>query len=303
MKKINIFYSLLFCMSQISGYGLPSLNLGNTNFLDGGPIRPSPGFYFFQYFDSYYSNKFTDNNGNKLKGLNKPHFNYFAGATQLVYQTKDDFFLRAAGGVSFIVPYCISTHINKNDLGIIDRGKGLGNIQIGGYLQWKPININNRPLFVHRLEVDFMIPQNTKELKNIIYPAATFFYIDIYWAATLYLTEKLALSWRINYLNTFKDKINDQKIGNAIYTNYSLAYQTTEKLWLGINGYYLEQLQNNKFLGKVTPETKERTLGIGPGGVYFFSQDFVLFGHLYFESLTRNRPQGAKLAANIVIHF
>ena len=36
----------------------------------------------------------------QLKNLKNPHFNYFAAATQLVYQTKDDFFLNAAGGVS-----------------------------------------------------------------------------------------------------------------------------------------------------------------------------------------------------------
>lgn len=303
IKNILFFYIFIFQVPNLFGYNLPGMNLGISNMLDGGPIRPSPGFYFFQYLHYYYSNKFVDNCGNKIKGIKNPCFNYLSGASQLVYQTDDDFLLNCAGGLSFVLPYTMTSHINKNEDGLIDKSTGLGNFEIGTYLQSKPFYYHNRPIFVNRIEIDFIIPKKRKEEHLVIYPATHFFYIDTNWSATFYLKENLALSWRLNYLINFKDKINDKLIGNAFYTNYSLSYNATKNLWIGINGYYLQQLQNDKIEGKIIKDSKERVLGIGPGAVYFFSKDLVAFAHLYFESLVKNRPQGISFAANIAIHF
>lgn len=298
-----IFIFLINFFTALEGYGIPGVNLGIASILDGGPIRPSPGFYFFQYAHYYYANKFTDCKGLQLKGVDHPHFNYLSGVTELVYQTEDDFIFNAAGGLSLVIPYILYSHIDKNKLGIKDKGAGLSNIEIGGYLQWKPIIYKDRPLFVHRLEVDFIPKLKNKDLINVIYPAANFNRIENYWAATFYITQKLALSWRLNYLKCFKDKKTQIKIGDVFYANYSLVYETIKNLWLGINGYYLQQLQNNKSFDQIIPNTKERVVGLGPGAAYFFSKYFVFFAHLYFESNVRNRPKGISFATNIVLHF
>jgi len=302
----NYFYcAMLFFAHTLFGYGLPGVNLGFTNILDGGPVRPNPGIYWQQYLQYYTTQRFLNSEGKPLGGgISSPRFRTLNTITQFVYQCKMVLPLKGMPGFVVGLPTVIYSKINRNELGIQSSGSGFCNLGLGIYTQWGAIMHKGRPLFIHRLEFDFSIPMGKNKLpEKQINPSNTFFYCGPHWAATLFLSHKWSLSWRLHYLwNAQNEKINF-RAGDAMYLNYSLAYELYPHLFFGAVGYALGQLHNNRANGVTIKNSKERVFGAGPGVAYFFSTDIVFFSYLYLEGGARNRPQGTSFISRVVMHF
>lgn len=296
-------FSFLFAQS-LSGYGLPFVGEGLTNFLDGGPVRPSPGWYWLQYQEYYHSNKFFDARGKLLGGIPSPKFNMFDALTEIVYEFEPKSILWAHPGIDVAIPYVLYSKIQRNKIDMLDSGSGFGDLYTGFYLQWDALHYKGRPFFVHRLEFAVTWPTGKFVPKiNVLSPGFNILYSTLYWAGTIFLTPKLAPSWRIQYLFDGKDRKTELRPGDAIIVNYSLAYEFFKGFYAGINGYFVKQIQNNKLKGIEVPHSKEQVFAIGPGALYFFSEEFILFGHLYFESFARNRTQGIDFVVRFVKQF
>jgi hypothetical protein len=298
-------YYVVFVSVQITlGYGLPGVNLGFTNILDGGPVRPNPGIYWQQYLQYYTTQRFLNSEGKPLLGLPSPRFRALTTITQFVYQCKYVLPLHGMPGFLLSIPTVIYSKINSNQLGIRSSGSGFGNLGCGIFTQWEAIMHKGRPLFVHRLEFAFSIPLGKNKLpEKQINPSSTFFYCGPNWSATLYLSHKWNLSWRLHYLWNAKNEKIDFRAGDAMYVNYSLTYEVYPHLFFSAVGYALGQLHNNKLNGKTVPHSKERVVGAGPGFAYFISPDIVVFSYLYLEGAVRNRTQGTSFITRVVMHF
>lgn len=304
LKKCCIAISVFVGAYDIHGYGLPGLNLGFTNILDGGPVRPYPGVYWLQYAQYYHSHKFLNNEGTLLGGVPSPSLNVWDIVPEFVYQFEKELFFGGVPGIAFGIPIILSSKVEANSLGITDYGMGLGNFSAGAYTQWSAVMRKDRPLFIHRLEFDVNFPAGkNNSVANQISPASNFFYYDLYWAATLYATSRLGLSWRAYYVWSGKDKILHTKAGDAFFINYSLEYELFPKFYAAVVGYYLQQIHNNKRNGIEVPDTRERAFSVGPGMAYFFSKDDVFLTSLCGEFGVRNRPQGVNFTLRFVKHF
>ena len=304
-KKYCIVFICFLFSSPILGYGLPGLNLGFTNILDGGPVRPNPGIYWQQYVQYYTTQRFLNAEGKPLLGLPSARFRSLLTVTQMVYQCKHVFSLKGGmPGFSLSIPTVIYSKVNDNLLGIQSSGSGFGNLGCGIYNQWPAIMHKGRPLFIHRLEFGFSIPLGKNKLpEKQINPSSTFFYCGPNWSATLFLSHKWSLSWRWYYVwNAQNEKINF-RAGDAMTVNFSLAYELYPHLHCGAVGYVLGQLHNNRLHGETVPDSKERVVGAGPGVAYFISPDIVFFSYLYLEGAVRNRTQGTSFIARVVMHF
>ncbi len=285
--------SLMFNSHVIIGYGLPALGLGTSNFLDGGPLRPRPGFYYQQNTRYYHADIFRDANGETINKDDAVDFNSFATVTQLAYQFRSNLIPKSQISLIVALPFVIYNHINCNPLGSISSGSGLGDLAAGLYVQFDPILADERPVFVHRLELDAVFPtgKNEAPLKNIN-PGNNIFYIVPSWNFTLYMTPDFATSWSISYLWADENKKTGLRPGQTVYLNYTLEARALPKLWVGINGYYLEQLKNNKLCGVEVPHSKEQVVATGFGALYTMTKKDNLFFNLYFECCAKNRPQG-----------
>lgn len=297
-------YVILFFMPMLFGYGLPGLNLGFTNILDGGPVRPKPGLYWQQLLQYYTTQRFFNHQGKALSDYSSPHFRQFTSIAQFTYQCKHVLPLHGMPGFSMTLPLVLCSKITKNLLDIQSSGSGFGNLGCGIFTQWQPIMHKGRHLFIHRLEFDFWIPLGKNKLpKKQINPSSTFFYCGPYWAATLYLSHRWNLSWRLQYVWNAKNEKIDFRAGDVLFVNYSLAYEIYPNVYFGAVGYALGQLHNNRRDGKTILHSKERVVGAGPGIAYFHTSDIVFFGYLYLENAAQNRTQGTSFIGRVVMHF
>jgi anthranilate 1,2-dioxygenase (deaminating, decarboxylating) large subunit len=292
----------------------PSLNLGLTSFLDGGPPA-GPGFYFTQYFQYYTASKLADSNGDEMLPPSAgERLNVYAFASQFIYQSNYDLLLGGKWGLDLIIPIFVMdlSYNTYNPLFPQDNGAGFGDIYVGPFLQWDPIPLGcNGPLFMHRIELQAIFPTGKYDNDKALNPGSNFFSFDPYWAATLFITPKWEFSTRVHYLwNSKNDDPNlvpgadDTRAGQAVHLNFASSYEILEKrLHAGVNGYYLKQTTDMQVDGNSVPGTKEQVLGIGPGFVFHWSQNTHFFVNVYFETAVENRPEGQRYNLRWVQHF
>jgi hypothetical protein len=284
---------------------LPAVNLGFTSFLDGGPPA-GPGFYFQTYFQYMWANEFRDSAGNETGLLDS--LNVAVSLNQLIYQSDQSILLGGKWGIDVIVPLVfLSSDPNPlAPLQLTDNGVGFGDLLIGPYIQWGPIMGKKGPIFMHRIELQNLLPTGKYDDDRMLNPGSHFYSFNPYWAATLFIMPRWKTSWRLHYLwNAKNDRPikpffgppgspipDDTQAGQAIHLNFSSAYELLAKrLHVGVNGYYLKQITDTKVNGNKVPG-REQVLGIGPGAVWHFSQDDHLFFNTYFETQAQNRPEG-----------
>lgn len=308
-RKISRLYVLLmvfsasFLFHDLYGYHLPTINLGLTNILDGGPLIPQRGWYWRPYLVNYHATKFADGCGNLLGGVPSPHFNVCTIITQFLYQSNITF-AKGKFGLNFFLPTIVSSNVEKNSLGLTSSGSGIGDYLMGVYLQWEPMPIKGQATFTTRLAFDASFPcgKNLQPCKAIN-PGNNYYFINPFWAATLHFTTDWAVSWRLHYLWCTQNRVSHIQAGDTVHLNYDMEYQLLPKFWLGITGYFLQQLRNSQLCGKDIPLSKERILGTGFGALYTSPGGYRILSYLYFESLAQNRPQGIRFAFRLIKHF
>lgn len=303
--RISLFCFLFTC-PQIIGYGLANIGLGSSSFLDGGPLRQIPGWYF-QFFSQYYStHRFLDAEGNPLGGVPSPRFRAWNTAYQFIYLSQKDIFGLGNFGFDITLPVIGYSHVHHNDLGITSSGGGLGDLILGVFAQALPIFRGDKPLYVHRFEFDVSIPTGKNKLPlKTINPGNDVVLVNPYWAATLYFTEDFSASWRLNYLWASENHKIHLKAGDAIYGTFALEYEFFYRFFLGFNGYFLEQIQDNKLNGIKVSHSRERVVGLGIGSLASFAPRFatVFLANLYWEIDVRNRTQGFRFFLRHIRHF
>ncbi|MBR9985025.1 MAG: transporter [Desulfosarcina sp.] len=310
-RKLTLLTALMFFAVTTSAvaYDLPSVNLGFTSFLDGGPPA-GPGFYISQYVQYYSADQLNGQDGNDLE-IPGTDIDAWISLTQFLYQSDTELLLGGKWGLDVIVPY-VSINADYDFGGPEANGAGFGDVLVGPYLQWDPIMGKNGPVFMHRIELQMIFPTGKYDANKELNPGSNFFSFNPYWSGTLFITPRWTVSTRLHYLwNAENDDPNrgfgaasDTQAGQAIHANFASAYEVIPKmLRVGVNGYYLKQISDTKVNGNSVPDRREQVLGIGPGALFSFSQESHLFFNLYFESSAENRPEGTRSVLRFVYHF
>jgi len=302
---------LWMCSASVKGYDQPAVNLGFTSFLDGIPPA-GPGWYVADYIQYYKADSLKDAHGNSLPFPN-PDLQAWINLFQVIYLSDVKCPLTGGTiGLDVILPYAdINVEYGAGGPFPAAGGGGFGDLLVGPFLQWIVMG-KQGPVFAHRVELQCILPTGKYDADAQINPGANVFSFNPYWAGTWFCAPAAEVSARIHYLwNDINDDPSPRpggrpdrvQAGQAVHANISASYQVSAPLRLGINGYYLKQVEETQVDGMSEAGSEEQVLGIGPGMLFSFSKDTHLFLNMYIETAAESRPEGERYNLRLVHHF
>lgn len=273
---------------------LPTVNLGETNFEDGFGV-PGGGWFLQEFPESYVANEFKDSHGHTVPGTN--HLTAYSTTTHVVFISGKTL----PGGGSFaweILEPMVDLDVRLVN-GVDSRIREFADTTIGAGVQWVPERVGGG-LFVHRVIFDLGLPTGNYSDKRPVNTGNHYFVFDPYYAATFEL-EKVEFSTRIHYLSNTKNDdpfvafgVRNTQAGDAVHINYATSYAIRKNVRVGFNGYWLQQVTDDKIDGRNVRNLRERTVGLGIG---LQINDRNIWYHLnaYEETAVRSRARGTKV--------
>jgi hypothetical protein len=293
--SILIWIGLIFGAGhvQAADIPLPPVNLGDTNFEDGIAF---PGWLAEETIGYYHAGQLKDHLGDKIPGSNK--LTSVSATTHLAYishlRLLDGFY-----GAEILLP--LADVDLDTSFGPKDRERGVGDLIVSPFiLQWTDHKLFGMPYF-HRIVVSVTLPTGEYDRNRSVNIGNNMVSINPYYAFTIMPTDKVELSARFHYLwNSENDEpfvglgAGTVQPGQAFHANYAASYEVVKGVRLGINGYALQQLTEDKVDGHSQANSEERVFGIGPG-IKWSGHGLLLYLSSYFETGAENRPEGTKV--------
>ena len=274
---------------------LPAVNLGDTNFEDGFAV---PGWFFEEFPSGYIAGELKDSRGKTVPGSNR--VTAYITTTHVAFVSKK----RVLGGwlAGEALQPLADLDVKLSD-GSESRARGFGDLIVGSGLQWAPEKVGDG-VFVQRAMIDVGLPTGKYSSSRPVNLGNHLVALDPYYAFT-YGQKKVELSARLHYLwNSINNNpfvgfgIKNLQPGQAFHINYATSYELFKNVRLGFNGYWLQQLTNHEINGVAVPNSKERTVGLGPG-IQVGSQGIWFRMNSYMETDVHNRPSGIKVTFRI----
>jgi hypothetical protein len=292
---VSMFWAAItptLCLAQVQ---LPSVNLGDSNFEDGIAL---PGWILEEFPETYVSGQLRDGYGNIVPGTNR--LTADTTTTHVAFVSNK----RVLGGLlaGEIVQPLVDLDVQPAN-GASSRVRGFGDMLFGPGIQWTPKQIGEG-ILAHRFIFIVSVPTGTYSDKRAVNIGNHFAFVNPYYAIT-YERKKVEVSARVHYLwNSANNDpfvglgIRNMQPGQAFHVNYATSYEVLKNVRLGFNGYWLQQLTDDRINNLTIPYSRERTVGLGPG-LQLSGRDIWFRLDSYLETDVRNRPSGIKVTFRI----
>ncbi|HZC80837.1 MAG TPA: transporter [Nitrospiraceae bacterium] len=274
---------------------LPMVNLGDTNFEDG---FAAPGWFLQEFPSGYTAGELKDSNGKTVPGSNR--VTAYSTTTHVAFISKKRFLGGWLMGEVLIPLVDLDVQLAS---GTEARVRGFADLTVGPGLQWPSKKIGNG-VFVQRAMIDVGVPTGKYSNTRAVNIGNHFVVVNPYYCFT-YERKKVEFSARLHYLwNSANNDpfvgsgIKSMQPGQAFHMNYATSYPLFNNVRLGFNGYWLQQLTNHEIKGVAVPNSKERTVGLGPG-IQLGGRGIWFRVNSYMETNVRNRPSGIKVMFRI----
>ena len=281
---------------------LPPVNLGGTSFLDG---LGGPGLLLQSSNQYYTSDRLTGPDGDALSGNNSVQSAAVVAHIALLSNTK---LFGAYFGGEVLLP--LVTVDVDTDFGVHGRRMGLGDLSFSPFiLQWTDRTLFGRPMY-QRFTLSFTVPTGGYRADRSVNIGTNVVSINPYYAFTWLVDERWETSWRFHYLwVSANDDPNPAyeadriQAGQAVHFNGAVSYAFTPRVRVGLAGYYLKQMTDQKIDGRTEYGSKERVAGIGPGLTLQHDNGLTLTLNSYVEFGAENRAEGTRLVLRLAKVF
>lgn len=288
-------------VAHASSYEPAGINLGGTSFMDGFG-RFNPGFTMIELLQYKAVDKISDHAGDQKPIFNDPKVDSTVLISHLAYTTPYTV-LGGHVGVEALVPIVHNRAREKSDSLVefkSDPGANFGDITWGAFLQMDPVMSDGRPVFVQRFALNVIAPTGAYDNAKAVNASSGFWSVNPYWAMTYLPTPKVELSTRINYLYNFTNddpnavppNVLDFKAGDAVWANFTASYEVWPSVRLGLNGYYFQQLAEDKENGHRLKDSRTTDLSMGPGGAWQTDRNNVVLSNVYIPVTEKNTTSG-----------
>jgi hypothetical protein len=276
---------------------LPTVNLGDTNFEDG---FAGPGFLLEEFPDVYSADTLKDGKGATVPGSNT--LTAIATTSHIAYISNRRLFGGWIGGEILVPMADVEVKLAS---GIDTTVRGFADPILGPFaLQWAPKRIGHG-VFVQRALLDLTVPIGKYSDHRSVNIGNNLVTINPYYAFTYEWKSKVEASVRLHYLwNSVNSDpfvefgVENTQPGQAFHTNYATSYELLKGVRIGFNGYWLQQLTDHRINDEAIPNSKERTIGLGPG-VQIGREGLWFRVNSYLETDVRNRPCGTRVTFRI----
>jgi len=276
---------------------LPAVNLGDTSFEDGIAF---PGLLVEEILGYASADHFRDEHGGKVPGSNS--MTAVSAVTHIAWISNWRL-LGANYGIEALLPLVdvdLATSFGPNG-----RERGVGDLTVSPLvLQWGVAQVFGMPVF-QRFVVDVGLPTGSYSANRSVNPGANVYTVNPYYAFTVVAGSKLEISGRLHYLWCSENEdpfvaLGARSIqpGQAVHANAAASYEVAEGVRIGISGYALRQVTDDRIDGKVIPGSAEQVFGIGPG-LRLGARGLWLYLNGYAEVGAENRQSGAKVVLRL----
>jgi hypothetical protein len=293
-----------------------ALNLGSTSFFDGYG-RTDEGFSLLEYGRYEDLNRITDVNGHDSPYFKGTSIQVFSELTQVVYTSGWHPFGGDAVGISAQVPLIklSSSFAGDSPVKLNSNTFGIGDLVWGPSYQSRVYQRAGRPVLSFRLALMIMSPTGSFNRQDSINQSAGYWAINPYVAITYLPTQRLELTTRLNYQYNVRSGnfpnppsipgliYRSGQAGQIIYGNIDTSYEVTDKIRLGLNGYFLQSLNADRTNEQAVRGSEVTEFSIGPGARYTFDAHNAVNVNLYFPVVSCNGSPGPQLNFQLIHRF
>ncbi|MEC5317570.1 transporter [Brenneria populi subsp. brevivirga] len=291
------------------------INTGGTSFLDGF-TRTTPGWGMALYLRHTRSDAIKDSRGNNSPAFRDPKIDVTAGQFQFIYASDYKVFDGVLGlNMIGALVNLDSSFASDSPAKLSDNGFGLGDFTIGPYIQMLPVMRNGRPVFSQRFELSAIAPVGSFDRNRNINQGSGQWSTAAQWAMTVLPTPNWEISARFNYIYNFRTdkagnvpeqngfRFRNGQAGDAAWVNFAASREVAPDIRLGLNGYYLKQLRDDRTNGQRVPGTRQTWFYLGPGASWKWKNGDFLNVNLYLPVDVRNASAGNSLNVQYIHTF
>lgn len=288
------------------------INLGSTSFYDGFSAA-KPGVTVLQYVRFNDLNAITDANGDDSVAFRNPRINVTTSVTQLSVATPYTIGGHTLGFDVLVPVTHIDSKFGASGMQLSDNGTALGDITFGPYIQFRPVMRGPRPVASIRVALNAIAPTGGFDRSRDLNQGSGYWSINPYVAWTVLPVPGWEVSGRTQYLYNFRTSrianpptipgfaFRDGQAGQLVYTNLTASREVSRGVAFGVNGFLVQQLDNDRINGTRLPDTKRSAAYVGPGVHIDRLPGFAINANLYLPVSTRNYATGPQLNLQVIL--
>ncbi|MCU1719388.1 transporter [Pseudomonas sp. 5P_3.1_Bac2] len=290
------------CQSSLAdSVALPPLALGNSSFMDGVVM---PGVLTELPIQYSRSNSAYDAHGHSVPG--RQAVRSLTMLPHIAYISEHKLFGANVGAEVLLPLVHLDVDVDNGPSGTRSRQGDL--IFNPLLLQWAPVQLFGRPYW-QRAVLGFSVPTGSYSSSAQINTGANVWVVNPHYAFTWQFSERWEVSGRLHYAWTSRNndpadalEAHEVQPGQAFHSNFAVSYALDDNWRVGVAGYHLKQISDDRVDGHRQKDSRERVTGLGPGVMYQKGAQ-MFYANFYVESQAQNRNEGSQLTLRYLHPF